>query len=133
MLSLPGDVLLVFGDADMIGGKDDEKIMRWLEGDPAALSFEWRRVGEVEDPVSEEEVPETGWKIEPCHGVIHRAHDYPEGPFRDQFDIDESHRSARVIGGTKIGGIPPWLQDEEPLPGVHLCTLEPVWPQFGGP
>lgn len=121
---LPGDVLLVFGDT--------EKIVRWLESDPAALSFEWRRVGEVEDPVADEEVPKTGWEIEPCRGVIHRAHDYPERRY-DQFDIDDPHRSARVIGGTKIGGIPPWLQDEEPLPGVHLCTLAPVWPRFGDP
>jgi hypothetical protein len=129
---LPGDVLLVFGDAGMIRGKDPDKTLGWLEGEPAALSFEWRRLGEVEDLVAHGEAPETGWEIEPCYGVIHRAHDYPERCY-DPFDIDDAHRSARVIGGTKIGGIPPWLQDEEPMPGVHLCTLAPVWPRFGEP
>jgi len=130
---LPGDVLLVFGNAGMIRDGGGEKFVRWLEGDPTALYFEWRRVGEVEDPVAQGGVPETGWEIEPCHGIVHRAHDFPEGPYRDQFDIDDAHRSARVIGGTKIGGIPWWLQDEEPMPGVHLCTLAPVWPRFGEP
>jgi hypothetical protein len=72
-------------------------------------------------------------EIEPCYGVVHRAYDYPEGPYRDQFDIDERHRSARVIAGTKIGGIPWWHQDEETMPGVHLCTLAPVRPHFGDP
>jgi hypothetical protein len=130
---LPGDVLLVFGDTEMIRGKGDEQFMRWIESDPAALYFEWRRVGDVVEPTADGEVPETDWKIEPCHGVIHRAHDYPEHRYRDQFDIDRPHRSARIIGGTKIGGIPRWLQDEEPLSGVHLCTLGPLWPRFGYP
>src|SRR5215218_3103082 len=98
---LPGDVLLVFGNAGMIRDGGGEKFVRWLEGDPTALYFEWRRVGEVEDPVAQGGVPETGWEIQPCHGIVPRPHDFAEGPYRDQLDIDDAHRSSRVTGGTK--------------------------------
>ena len=120
----PEDVLLVFGDQDAYFFEAPGSESLWESGSPA-LAFAWETVGD-QALISGEEIPETGWNVTPCYGSIHRAHDYPDDTHL--LDHNERYESAKIVGGVKIGGVPRWLQDEEPLPGKHLCTLDSVWP-----
>jgi hypothetical protein len=115
----PDDVLLVFGRPNWDG------IWRTEGG---GLTFEWVPLGQS-DLIEPAEVPQTGWKILPCYGQIHRTFDYP--------DVDESESWLGVelsdLGGpgllhaTKIGGAAWWEQGDPELPGRLLCILESVW------
>jgi hypothetical protein len=126
---LPGDLLLVFADAERL----------WDEGEPG-LHFEWILTdqggpsligaGQAEFPqlVSAGDVPRTDWQLEPFYGAIHRTYDYP-GP-DDCFDRYPQPGQISVIEGTKIGGVPRWVQSPEDLPGRFLCASGSVQPVF---
>jgi len=112
---IPGDVLLLFGTEEAI-----------VDNDPAGLAFEWIDLGA--DPlIANAALPPNERPIEPCYGVIHRTLDYPDqrGAFRQY----HSSYLINVIEGTKIGGVPRWIQPPEELPGRFLCSMGSIDPQ----
>ena len=108
---LPGDVLMIFGNQWTLWEGD------WRD-DPSALQFHWMPFGET-TLIRLEQIPTrrgTEWEIIPCYGCIYRTLDYPDlGP---EF----------VIEGTKIGGVPHWIQNEDPVGETFLCTLGSIQP-----
>ena len=112
---LPGDVLLLFGDEDDVLNNDHDRLV-----------FEWVQLGIV-DLVAREEVPCTSWHIEPCFGDIHPTFDYP-----DEVSTFSAYHNPYLIGiveGTKIGGIPRWIQSPDAIPGRFLCAVGSIDPQ----
>ena len=97
---LPGDVLLIFGDDDA------------LLVEPERLVFEWSSLGLRELAV---EVPQMagGELLTPYYGVIHRTEDWPDAP----------EEIPGVFEGTKIGGLPRFIQDEPTPIGRFLAAL----------
>lgn len=109
---LPGDVLVIFGD---------ERELFWegnWEDDPSALQFHWMQLGETNLVRAEQTLKRerTEWEILPCYGDIYRTLDYPE--LGNEF----------IIEGTKIGGVPLWIQHEQPVGKTFLCALGSVQP-----
>jgi hypothetical protein len=108
--SLRGDVLLIFGE-----GKEwspGEYAFKWGDYDDSdsAVAFEWVVLGDF-PLVTPAEIPEIGWHIMPCHAQIHRTWNYPEV---DGFAYPHvSDHIPTVFEATKIGGICPWLEEEE--------------------
>lgn len=114
---LPGDVLVIFGDERAFFWSG------WEYDDPSALQFHWMRLGDT-NLIHAEQIPtrdQTEWLVLPCYGCIHRTLDFPElGP---EF----------VIEGTKIGGVPNWIQGEQPVGETFLCTLGSIQPAHQRP
>lgn len=113
---LPGDILLVFlspsvDDFSMWPEKTDD------------VRFFWQDAQEGTELVGPGELPETPWAFAPCWGSIHRTYDLAGGEDLDE-DVffDEVWRLV-VHEGTKVGGEPWWIQDEEELPGRYVCSL----------
>jgi Domain of unknown function (DUF1963) len=107
--NLPGDVLLIYGDDDT------------LLVEPERLAFEWSSLGIGELAF---EVPQmaAGETLTPYFGVIHRTEDWPDvleeipGRYRRPWLLS-------VFEGTKIGGLPRFIQDEPTPAGRFLCAL----------
>jgi hypothetical protein len=145
--SLPGDVLIVFADGRY--GKD------WCDGDAGALRFEW--VNRSESGLVETgDIPTSRWELFPVYGEIHRTKDYLTGgawePAWWSFLLKKSKNPRKflqglgarralekayhepwciaIIEGTKIGGIPRWIQRAEKIPGRFLCSLGSVHPDY---
>lgn len=118
----PGDILLMFSDGACYGD--------WMPGDDGAVVFHW--INPSDAPLIEpDEVPERRWDIIPCYGVIHRTFDFVDDLKAIELienDFYSPYRLA-VIEGTKIGGVPHWVQDDAKLPGRYLCTLGSVAPE----
>jgi hypothetical protein len=110
--SLPGQVLLIFGD--------DDALLCELE----RLVFEWLPLG-LHDVVTKQVEIDPEELLSPYYGVLHRIADWPEAaPV-----LAEEYRypgQIAVIEGTKIGGVPSWIQYEEDMPGRFLCSLGSV-------
>jgi len=106
---LPGDVLLIYGD-------DDSLLV-----EPERLAFEWSSLGIAELAC---EVPQmaAGEPLTPYYGVIHRTEDWPDvreeiaGRYRRPWLLS-------VFEGTKIGGLPRFIQGEPTAAGDFLCAL----------
>jgi hypothetical protein len=107
---LPGDVLLIFGP------RDSEN----LGPDESELKFFWREMGDS-DLIGPGGMPQCELVLPPLYGVICRTLDYPgAGPLFGRY------RKAELLAsleGTKIGGLPRWIQEPESLPGRFLCAL----------
>ena len=119
---LPGHVLLVFADGAF--GED------WWESDRNALRFEWANLGD-DELLNAAQIPENRWKITPFHGIIHRTVDFDfgdDGMPESLWDSYSSPWQMAAVAGTKIGGLPCWIQDEEPLPGRFLCSIAALMP-----
>lgn len=116
---LPGDLLLLFADAGSI--REDDLVVEWVRADePNALRTtdvpaEWLRPALR----PEDATPPPHWGNKPLprsmtdplavvHGVIHRTYDYPHSEQR--FGGFRSPECLAVIEGTKIGGIPRFVQ-----------------------
>ena len=110
---LPGDLLLLFATADC----DEIKII-WSSCNGQSLLVD--------------SVPKTDWTIDPCYGVLYRTVDYPDIT-DDIFAAYAQPYLLACLEGTKIGGVPRWIQDEEQLPGRFLCALSSVQPAFEQP
>lgn len=111
---VPSDVLLVFASED--------------DGDPDTFWFEW--AGNVTDLIPAEEVPPPGWEFPKCYGVRCRTEDYPveyDSVFEEAYDTDGLF-VVRTYG-TKIGGLPCWIQGEEKLAGEFVGQMGPVSPK----
>lgn len=113
---LPGDVLLLFL-AD--------------EGVCPPIHLEWAKV--IEQPlISPAEVPKTAFEFLPCYGAIHRSVDYPEVEADDELEGKVyQHWNVTVWEGTKIGGIPRGIQEEDGCRGKFLCALGSIEPSSG--
>jgi Domain of unknown function (DUF1963) len=120
--SLPGDVLIIFADGRY--GED------WHEGDAGALRFEW--VNRSESRVVETgDIPASRWELFPVYGEIHRTKDYVMGEVTTE--LEKAYHQPwciAVVEGTKIGGIPRWIQQAEKIPGRFLCSLGSVHPDY---
>lgn len=105
---LPGDVLLVFGDLDDLM-------------DAAKLHFEWVSLSLADDLVQASPAP----VVDAIHGVVHRTWDAELD--EDEYSMFEPYNGAWLlekIQGTKIGGLPGWIQDDEtPAGSRFLCAL----------
>lgn len=107
---LPGDILLVFFDYDEY----------YDELDPSVLRLEWADLGET-DLVSDADVPVSDYKYMPHYAQIHRTYDYPDA--EEAFGNYSASYQLSVIEGTKIGGVPRWIQDDPGLPGRFICAV----------
>lgn len=120
---LPGDVMLIF--ADGIYGED------WSDEDSEALRFEWVRTTET-DLIRQSEIPKARWQLLPCYGAIHRTLDFVDA-YESVVDRYNQPYCVDVIEGTKIGGLPRWIQEEAELPGRFLCALGSIQPESKRP
>jgi hypothetical protein len=131
--ALPGDLFLIFIEGKEWRYKDEVHYnFSWGDGDErdSTVVLEWATLGNA-PLVSAEEVPETPWRILPCYGAIHRSFDYPDAaeytyPF-------VARQLPAVFGATKIGGVCPWLNYEDDVPGTYLCSLSSIQPEVGKP
>jgi len=145
--ALPGDLLLIFADGVYL--KD------WDEGDTGALRFEWFKRSHI-NLIEAADIPKTRWEIIPVYGEIHRTIDYLIGSIWERewwsillrkskspsdFISGLGARSAlekayhqswcvAMIEGTKIRGIPRWIQTAEGIPGRFLCALGSILPAY---
>jgi hypothetical protein len=106
---LPGDVLLIFGD--------DEALLV----EPNRLLFEWSKLG-IQDLALE--VPQMGASelLTPYYGVIHRTEDWPDAT--EEIGVRYGYPwLLRVFEGTKIGGMPRFIQDEPTPAGRFVAAL----------
>jgi hypothetical protein len=110
---LPGDILLVFVDYE--AETADEK---------SALKFEWVQLGEI-SLIDSESIPETGTTVTPCYGAIYRTFDSPGS--------EPQESSLWQIEGTKIGGVPHWIQHSQWPWRRFLCACGSIQPAFGQP
>lgn len=116
---LPGQVLAVFGDEFAL---DD------LDAD--VLRFEWIELGD-EKLIQRDSLPKTQLEVTPCYGAIYRTSDCPNAVRRFR-GIDGAKNTA-VLQGTKIGGVPNWIQRPARLAGRFLCSIGSVHPALDQP
>jgi len=117
--SLPGDLLLVFGDVA------DEAL--------GPLHMEWQRLG-LEDLIQPADLPEDCNAIAPCFGNRCRMMSYPDASQR----TDSKYPQCRgkdvwspywipELQATQIGRAPFFVQGgDDSLPGQPLCTIASV-------
>ena len=107
---LPGDVLLLF--------LADTERSPW---EPGAMRFECVPPGLR--PVARCDKSLIALRAGPFYGVIHRSADYPEA-------ANKAHRlklpggwNMPILNGTKIGGVPHFIQSGDDSRGKFLCQL----------
>ena len=100
---LPGDVLLIFGDDDA------------LLSEPEQLAFEWVKLG-ITDLVRE--VPSGQEGLTPFYGVLHRTEDWA-----DEARLPADARDIGLWEGTKLGGVPRFIQDDDVPGGRFIGAL----------
>jgi hypothetical protein len=119
--SLPGDILLIFADADKHG-------YDWGDESRLPLKFEWVSLNEMQ-LITSNQIPLTLWKIAPCFGSIFRTIDYPD---LDEFGYpDITDHIPFSSPATKIGGTPAWGQNLEKMTGRFLGQLNSIAPTIG--
>ena len=129
---LPGDVLLVFADAE-------------APLSPSEYLLEWVRLDEA-NPMSKMDMPNVTFTVRPgrmamkrgaqpevrafepfvCHGVIHRTVDL--AGMDDLFRAYPYGKRLSVIEGTKIGGIPHAIQTGLDVTGRFLASVASIQP-----
>ena len=109
-IALPGAVLLLLTDPE----KD------WLWGDDG-LSFHWVSAGA--SPGSNLNVPSAIGTSGPFYGAVHRTADYPDaGDAASELDVSQNY-NLPVLNGTKIGGLPHFIQQGGGTCDRFLCQL----------
>ena len=114
--SLPGQVLLIFGDNDALL-------------DPERLLFKWLPLG-ITDLITD--IPPREDLLTPFYGVIFRTEDWPDSIS----DLEGKYKYPQhiaIMEGTKIGGSPSWIQDEEPQSGRVIASLGTISVAFDQP
>jgi hypothetical protein len=107
--SLPGDVLLL-----LVEDPED-----YLE--PDLIQFEWLTLGLP--PVSPFDESQMATTAGPFYGVIHRSADYPDATERaTDLEVSQSY-DLPILNGTKIGGVPHWIQGGDGSDDQFLCQL----------
>ena len=110
---LPGDVLLLLLE-------DAQGYLR----EPAQIRFEWLPLG-LPTASDFNDLP-SALKAGPFYGVIRRSADYPDVTERaDALDIPGGY-NLPVLNGTKIGGVPHFIQAADEGTGECLCQLGSV-------
>jgi hypothetical protein len=130
--TLPGDILLIFIEGKQWGYKDDQFTFFWGDYDDrdSEVVFEWVSLSNT-PLITATEIPQTNWKIMPCYAAIHRTWDYPTV---DGFAYRHvAEHITPIMEATKIGGIAPWIQGEEDIPGTFLCALHSIHPDITEP
>ena len=112
---LPGELLLIFCSSPEYSA--DDLACYWINADHGRL-------------VTPRQVPEPS-DLLPVYGVRHRTYDYARLPE----SMRRYHRSYLLdrIQGTKIGGLPNWIQAEKKVPGRFLCALGSISPTIPQP
>jgi hypothetical protein len=127
---LPADVLLIFIQSEeRAPGKYDFSMGGFPERDDEIV-FEWVALRDF-PLVTRKEIPKTGMEILPCYAAIHRTWDYPTVEWSAYRQVAE--HICPVVQATKIGGLPPWFQGEEDIPGMFLCSLNSIWAEISEP
>lgn len=107
---LPGMVLLLLTDSE-----ED-----WLWRDDG-ISFHWVSLDIT--PASNLNVPSAVGSSGPFYGAIYRSADYPDAhKVAYGLDVSQSYELP-ILNGTKIGGLPHWIQGGEDMAGEFLCQL----------
>jgi len=131
--TLPGDILLIFAEGIELRYRDEVSYYPALGkqyGDATDPVFEWVSLGHF-PLTTQAEIPKTGWQITPCYGTLYRTWDYPT---IDGFAYPHiAEHIPPSVEATKIGGICPWIQGEEDIPGAFLCALGSVFPGVDEP
>lgn len=105
---LPGDILLLFVEHEQFCAGGDQKSIR----------FEWVNMGDT-SIILKEKTPKPSWTFVTCYGVVHRTED-----FRDIWNSE--YYLADTIQGTKIGGLPCYIQEEIETNGRFLFQLASI-------
>jgi hypothetical protein len=107
---LPGTVLLLLTDSD-----ED-----WLWAEDG-LSFHWVSAGIA--PATNLKVPSAIGSSGPFYGAIHRTADYPDAEDAAyRLDVSQNY-NLPILNGTKIGGLPHFIQGGEETSDCFLCQL----------
>ncbi len=111
---LPGDLLVVTAiDIDL---ETESFSYHWFTTSRDAIEL----ADEPANPV---------FAVFPCFGHIHRTWDYPNGD--DAFERVRQYEYLAVIEGTKIGGCPRWIQEDETPPGARfICSVGSTEPGY---
>ena len=108
--NLPGTILLLLTE-----NEDD-----WLWADDG-LTFHW--VSADVTPRNDLVVPSTVGSAGPFYAVRHRSADYPDAADA-AYELDVSvGYNLPVLNGTRIGGLPHFIQGGDDSPGRFLCQL----------
>jgi hypothetical protein len=113
---LPGDVLLLL--------TADPEAWSW---EPDAIRFEWQWLGE-NSLIAPDDFAESSpaRKTAAFFGAIWRTADYPDS-YEKAVSLESEGVDApfllSVLNGTKIGGSPSFIQDEESPGGQFLCQF----------
>jgi hypothetical protein len=106
---LPGDVLLL-----LVEDPED-----YLE--PDLIQFEWLPSGLP--PVSHFDESLMATTAGPFYGAIHRSADYPDSTERASGLAIRQSYNLSILNGTKIGGVPHWIQGGDGSDEQFLCQL----------
>ncbi len=110
---LPGDVLLIFAD-DLSFGQ------------PGSLHFVWQPLG-IMELITASDIPESKIPCDPAYGYVFRTADFPEAATRTQVN-SRIDRYSSIMGATKIGGVPLWIQGSRKVRGRFLATIASLEP-----
>ncbi len=124
--TLPGDLLLVFGDDS--------------DGPVEPLHMEWQRLG-IQDLVRPADLPSDRMAIAPCFGNRCRMVSYPDAILATDNMYPECHGKEvwspywiPRLQATQIGRAPYFIQrGDDSLPGQPLCTIASVQPDMHQP
>ncbi len=107
---LPGEMLLMFVN------EDDE----WLF-EPMGTHFEW--VALKSGTLFQVDPALIAEKAGPFFGAIFRSADYPDASERA---YEAGYGLVDILNGTKIGGVPHFIQSSQEFSGQFLCQLNSI-------
>jgi hypothetical protein len=113
---LPGDLLLVFGNSEHCSA--ESLVCHWVQSSASA-------------PIDSADVPQTENPLLPLYGVLHRTYDCVAE--QSAFCRFRSSEKLSRIEGTKIGGLPRWIQNEPKSHPRFLCALGSIGPVSNSP
>lgn len=122
---LPGDILLVFGHESL-----EEYMMPQEDG---SLHFFWQNISEDQKLVQADDQPGTEWQLLPVWGDMHRTREYVAEQELELPDEEEHVHDLLTWQGTKIGGEPHWIQEEECIGSRFIGSIGTVDPKTGQP
>ncbi len=115
---IPGDVLLIFVCFERLEQNPD---------DQTAIQFHWRNIRD-DELIELSDIPSPEIDIRPKYGIRHRTQDFVEE--LSGATSYSRHWLLSRIQGTKIGGLPNWIQTDSGLPGEFLGSLGSISPDM---